>query len=232
LLLAELHVERATALRSGGATEKSPGSSGGSGRRGGSSQQSAAIERHLAAAEANMALVQLGGLQTAEPLADPAASPSDANVPPSEAMAASGSAVSMAQPPTAAAAWQRTVRQQWLLGRIAELRRQPTAAAAAFKACRQLLDGNSAEPQPAAEGIVPNKQPIPAGGATGEASSVSQDAGAEQQPLAAAPDSGAAATAAAAAAATPNSVRLRGCVIDAVISAEAAEAKLQVCSAL
>lgn len=221
-------MERAALLRSGGATEKGFAGGGGS-RRGGGAQQSAAVERHLAAAEANMALVQLGGLQTAEALADPAASQPQADAPPSEAPPASTPLFPRPPVRSAEAAWQRTVRQQWLLGRIAELRRQPAAAAAAFRACLRLLEGCSAEP--AAGSVAPNEQPAPAGGPSGDSVSVSKDAAAEQQPLAAGPDSGAAAaagSAAAAAGATPDRVRLRGCVVDAVISAEAVEAKLQV----
>ena len=175
-----------------------------------------------------MALVQLGGLQTAEAPADPAASPSDTTAPPSEALAESGSAVLL---PLLAdeGVWQRTVRQQWLLARISELRRQPTAAAAAFKACRQLLDGDSAEPQPAAGSAAPNGQPRQTDGLPSDLVHVSTDAAVE--PLAAAPSNAAApaAGAAAAAAATPHRIWLRGCAVDAVISAEAVDAKLQVC---
>ena len=174
-----------------------------------------------------MALAQLGGLQTAEALAGTDVPPSGTDALPSEAVAASGSAIPMPSPLGAEAAWQRTVRQQWLLGRIAELRRQPAAAATALEACRQLLESGSATPQPAAEAGTPSEQPAPAGGPASEPPFVSRDAAAEQQPLAAGPDSEA--DAAAAAVSTPSSVRLRGCTIDAVITAEAVDAKLQVC---
>ena len=231
LLLAELHVERAALLRSGGATEK--GSSSG-GRRGGGAQQSAAVERHLAAAEANMALMQLGGLQTAEASSDPSASPSDMAAPPSEALAAVETSSPLPPPLTAEAAWQRTVRQQWLLGRIAELRRQPAGAAAAFQACRRLLADSNAVLQRIPEDGTADEQPAPGGGLPSELLSVSEDAAAEQQPPAAGPDSGAAAAAGAAATAgaTPASVHLRGCAVDAIISVKAVEAKLQVCATL
>jgi hypothetical protein len=67
-------------------------------------------------------------------------------------------------PLTAEVARQQALRQQWLLGRTAELLKQPVAAAADFRACPKSLEGGSAVLGPAAEDAAPNEQPAPACG--------------------------------------------------------------------
>ena len=176
-----------------------------------------------------MALSQLAGLHPAQMAAEPDAPP----------VAAAGSAPSdlpparePALPPsTTMSAWQQAVRRQWLLGRIAELRRQPAAAAAAFNACRRLLICSNAAAQPAAEAVAAEQPAALTTGSADHSSPMGDEAAAEQPSRPAASDGGVA-VAPAAVADTANVVHLRGCAVDAIISAEAIDAKLQVCRLL
>lgn len=116
--------------------------------------------------------------------------------------------------PAAPLMWQQLVRRQWLLGSIAELRREPAAAAVAFAAChRLLLRAAPTELSAGAADGAADQQPAPM-----DISSEAGPSGSEAQ----------AAPAAAAAAGAAPVVRLRGSIHNAVISAAAVDAKLQV----
>jgi len=200
----------------------------------------AAIERHLSASEANLGLFQLAGFQeAAETAAEAVPDSGDSAQPPADIEMAEADAPAADEtleaevceaaglPPRL----QVLVRQQWLLGRIAEARRQPSTAATAFATCRRLLLG--------ALGCQQSQQASPDQSmpdADADAAAANMDGSAP--PVTGAASSGAApegapvqladgvAEAAAAAAAAPE-VRLRGCAHDAVISAAALDAKLQ-----
>ncbi len=217
-------------VRDGAAPSNGNSSGGGGG--------AAAIERHLTASEANLGLFQLAGFQEADEAAaeavpdsgDSAQPPADIEMAEADAPAADGTleaevCEAAGLPPRL----QVLVRQQWLLGRIAEARRQPSAAATAFAACRRLLlgalgcqqsqqaspDQSMPDADAAAATIDGSAPPV-----TGAASSCAAPEGAPAQLAEGV------AEAAAAAAAAPE-VRLRGCAHDAVISAAALDAKLQ-----
>lgn len=193
------------------------------------------MQRHLAAAEANLGLFQLASLADfGEP--PPATALDGGGVPPQQP-ADVDMAAADAQPageladaePSASAELmplaEVQVRRQWLLGRIAEARRQPAAAAAAFAACHWLLLEAGGSQEAAAGTAMPA-----ADAAAGAAVEARAAPDAAEQVVDAASDQAElteAAPAAALAAGAALTVRLRGCMHDALVSIPALDNKLQ-----
>lgn len=189
------------------------------------------MERHLVAAEATLAQSQLAGLRgtgsddsavTAQGSDQPPAAAAaqtaaqTATADSSEGATTATGAVSAVELADGQSLWAAAVRRQWLLGRIAELRRQPAAAAAAFAACRRIL--------------VADAMPLHVLEAAGHGAAAQAEQSLESGAAAATAAQGQAAEAAAAAAdIAPEAPRilLRGCVHDAVISEATLDAKLQ-----